>query len=114
MNTEAISEFQKARALSASRPLDSGSLAHAYALVGRTDEALQILDEAKKRDKYFPAYDIALIYVGLGQKDSAFEWLDKAVEERSPWLIHLTVDPRFDPIRLDPRFKNLIQRIGLV
>jgi TolB-like protein/DNA-binding winged helix-turn-helix (wHTH) protein/Tfp pilus assembly protein PilF len=114
MNTEAISEFQKARTLSASRPLDSASLAHAYALAGRRGEAQQILDEAKKRDKYFPAYDIALIYVGLGQKDSAFEWLDKAVEERSPWLIHLTVDPRFDPIRLDPRFKNLIQRIGLV
>jgi DNA-binding winged helix-turn-helix (wHTH) protein/TolB-like protein/Flp pilus assembly protein TadD len=114
MNTEAISEFQKARALSASRPLDSGSLAHAYALAGRTDEALQIINEAKKQDIYFPAYDIALIYVGLGHKDPAFEWLDKAVEEHSPWLIHLTVDPRFDPIRSDQRFKNLIQRIGLV
>jgi DNA-binding winged helix-turn-helix (wHTH) protein/Flp pilus assembly protein TadD len=114
MNTEAISEFQKARALSASRPLDSGSLAHAYALAGRTDEALQIINESKKQDIYFPAYDIALIYVGLGHKDPAFEWLDKAVEEHSPWLIHLTVDPRFDPIRSDQRFKNLIQRIGLV
>ena len=114
MYAEAISEFQKARALSATRPLDAGSLAHAYALAGRTAEALQIINEAKKQDSYFPAYDIALIYVGLGQKDPAFEWLDKAVEERSPWLIHLTVDPRFDPIRSDQRFKNLIQRIGLV
>lgn len=112
MYAEAISEFQRARALSATRPWDSGSLAHAYALAGRSAEARQMLDEAKNRDVYFPAYDIALIQLGLGQKDSAFEWLDKAVEERSPWLIHLTVDPRFDPIRSDARFKNLIQRIG--
>jgi tetratricopeptide (TPR) repeat protein len=113
MYAEAISEFQKARALSASRPSDSSSLAHAYALAGRTAEAQQILHKAKERDVYFPAYDIALIHVGLGQKDPAFEWLDQAVEERSPWLIHLTVDPRFDPLRSDRRFKNLIQQIGL-
>jgi tetratricopeptide (TPR) repeat protein len=113
MYSEAISEFQKARTLSASRPLDSASLAHAYALAGRRAEAQQILNDARNRDVYFPADDIALIYLGLGQKDPAFEWLDKAVEERSPWLIHLTVDPRFDSIRSDPRFKNLIQRIGI-
>jgi tetratricopeptide (TPR) repeat protein len=112
MYAEAISEFQKARTLSASRPLDSGSLAHAYALAGRTTEAQQILDKAKERNLYFPAFDIALIYVGLGQKAPAFEWLDKAVEERSPWLIHLTVDPRFDPLRTDARFKDLVDRVG--
>ncbi len=114
MYAEAISEFQKAESLSGARPLDSGSLGHAYAIAGRTAEARQILKKANERSlkAYFPAYDIAIIYVGLGEKDQALDWLEKAVQERSPWLIHLSVDPRFDPLRSDPRFTALVRRIG--
>jgi hypothetical protein len=49
----------------------------------------------------------------MGEKDQAFEWLDKAYEERSPWLIHLRVDPRFETLHSDPRFTNLVRRVGL-
>ncbi|HJU62328.1 MAG TPA: tetratricopeptide repeat protein, partial [Candidatus Binatia bacterium] len=114
MYAEAIAEFQKAKSLSGARPLDSGSLAHAYAIAGRTAEARQILKKVKERPPqvYFPPQDIALIHVGLGEKDQALDWLEKAVQERSPWLIHLGVDPRFDPLRSDPRFAALVRRIG--
>jgi tetratricopeptide (TPR) repeat protein len=114
MYEEAISEFQRSRTLSATRPLDSGSLGYAYALAGRPAEARQIVTKASEGwpQAYFPALDIALVYVGLNEKDLAFEWLEKAVEEHSPWLIHLNVDPRFDPIRSDPRFTRLVRRVG--
>jgi DNA-binding winged helix-turn-helix (wHTH) protein/TolB-like protein/Tfp pilus assembly protein PilF len=114
MYEEAISEFQRSRTLSATRPLDSGSLGYAYALAGRPAEARQIVTKAIEGwpQTYFPALDIALVYVGLNEKDLAFEWLEKAVEEHSPWLIHLNVDPRFDPIRSDPRFTRLVRRVG--
>ena len=62
---------------------------------------------------YFPPYHLALIYVGLGEKDEAFNMLEKAFEERYPWLIHLSVEPRLDPLRSEPRFKALVSRIGL-
>ena len=113
MSAEAISEFQKAKSLSGARPLDSGALGHAYAIAGNPAEARQILKKIKERPThiYFPAQDIALIHVGLGEKDQAFNWLEKAVQERSPWLTHLRVDPRFDPLRSDPRFTALLGRI---
>ena len=113
MHAEAISEFQKAESLSAARPLDSGSLGHAYAIAGKRAQARQILKRVSERSPqvYFPAHDVALMYVGLGEKDLALDWLEKAFQERSPWLIHLNVDPRFDPVRSDPRFRDLIRRL---
>ncbi len=62
---------------------------------------------------YFPSYHLALIYVGLGEKEQALNLLEKAYEERYPWLIHLSVEPRLDPLRSEPRFKALVSRIGL-
>ncbi|HET8669863.1 MAG TPA: tetratricopeptide repeat protein [Candidatus Saccharimonadales bacterium] len=113
MYAEAISEFHTAESLSGARPLDSGALAHAYAIAGKITEARQILKKVIERSPrvYFPSYDIALIYVGLGEKDLAFDWLERAFEERSPWLIHLNVDPRFDSVRADPRFRDLVDRL---
>jgi hypothetical protein len=70
------------------------------------------LEELSKQ-KYVPAFFIAIIYVGLGEKDQAFEWLEKAYQERNPNLVNLKVQPIFDPIRSDPRFANLVQRVRL-
>ena len=83
MYAEAISEFQKAESLSGARPLDSGALAHAYAIAGKRTEARQILKQVTERSSrvYFPAHDIALIYVALGEKELAFDWLEKAFQE---------------------------------
>jgi hypothetical protein len=58
-------------------------------------------------------FDSAIIYAGLGQRDQAFEWLEKPYKERSSWLAYLKADPRLDPLRSDPRFQELLLRVGL-
>ena len=62
---------------------------------------------------YIDPYSVALIYTGLGEKDRAFEWLGRAYEERSSWLNHLKVEPGFDSVRSDPRFTELLKKVGL-
>jgi len=86
-----------------------------YSLAGRHDEARKLLGEleALSKRKYVPPFFIAAVYIGLGEKDRAFEWLEKVYQERSPNLVNLKVQPLFDPIRSDPRFVNLLQRVGL-
>ncbi len=115
MYGEAISEFQKARDLSGESSNLAAGLGHAYALSGRREEALKILDELKGSSKegYISSYDIALIHLGLGQKDQAFEWLEKAYVEHSESLRYLKADPRHDSLRPDPRFADLLRRVGL-
>jgi len=70
------------------------------------------LEELSKR-RYVPPYNIALIYTGLGENDRAFEWLQKAYEERSSRLVWLKVVPEVDSLRADPRFQDLLRRVGL-
>ena len=62
---------------------------------------------------YVSPYYVAEIYTGLGDKDAAIEWLGKALDERSTWVVFLGVDPRFDPLRSDPRFAALLKRLNL-
>ena len=73
-----------------------------------------MLNELKGRSErsYVSPYFIALIYTGLGEKDKAFEWLEKAYHERHPYLAFLKVEPVFDTLRSDPRFADLLRRIG--
>jgi TolB-like protein/DNA-binding winged helix-turn-helix (wHTH) protein/Tfp pilus assembly protein PilF len=91
----------------------SGALGHAYAVAGRQAEARMLLRDLKESKNYFPPYQLALIHVGLGEKEEALNLLEKAYEERYPWLMHLAVEPRLDPLRSEPRFKTLINRLGL-
>jgi len=90
-------------------------IGHLYAVWGKRDEAQQILAELIKKSEqsYVSDYDVAVIYAGLGDKDQAFGWLDKAVEQHSFWLSWLKLDPRLDPLRSDPRFSNLLQRVRM-
>ena len=115
MYAEAITEFQKARELSGDSSNLAADLGHAYAISGRSEEALNIVDELKgmSKQRYVSSYDMAIIYLGLGQKDQAFEWLEKAYGEHSESLRYLKSDPRHDSIRLDPRFSDLVRRVGL-
>jgi hypothetical protein len=69
--------------------------------------------EEKSKDHYVSAYNFAVVYAGLGDRDRAFEWLDKAFLERSTWLIHVKWDERFAGLRDDRRFGGLLKRIGL-
>jgi serine/threonine protein kinase/Flp pilus assembly protein TadD len=85
---------------------------HAYAAWGKRGEALKILDELLKRRDVTP-YSIAEIYVGLGEKDRAFEWLEKAHGERNVQMVSLKVDPNLDSLRSDPRFADLLRRMNL-
>ena len=115
MYAEAIDEFQKALTLSNGTTLMKAHLGHAFAVAGKTNEAQQILDELKDRASqvYVPAYHIAVIHAGLGQTDMAFEWLEKAYEERAEFMVYLKADPRLDGLRADSRFLALIGRVGL-
>jgi TolB-like protein/Tfp pilus assembly protein PilF/tRNA A-37 threonylcarbamoyl transferase component Bud32 len=117
MFEEAIAGFQRALTVTkgADKILAMASLGHVYAVSGRKTEVRKILAELQRLSEhsYVPAHDMALVYAGLGQKDNAFAWLDKAYEEHSFNLSHLKVEPRFDPLRSDPRFADLLRRIGL-
>ncbi len=120
MHEQAIAEFKKAVELTnKDSPLFSpfylAGLAHAYALAGRRSEAEQVLQGLleRARQSYVSPFDIALIYAALGEKDTAFAWMAKAVTERSTWLVYSKWEPRLDPLRSDPRFQDLVRRIGL-
>jgi TolB-like protein/Flp pilus assembly protein TadD len=120
MHEQAIAQFKKAVEVSdKNSPLFSpfylAGLAHAYALAGRRSDAEQVLQGLleRARQSYVSPFDIALIYTALGQKDTAFAWMTKAVAERSTWLVMSKWEPRLDPLRSDPRFQDLLRRIGL-
>jgi TolB-like protein/DNA-binding winged helix-turn-helix (wHTH) protein len=109
----AITAFQKAVEFSGGNTAFKSNLAHAYAVAGRRNDAVAILNELEERSKheFLNPSEIALIYVGLDQKDQAMVWLEKAYEGRFDPVI-LTW-PAFDPLRSDPRFQDLVRRIGL-
>ncbi len=90
-------------------------LGHIYAATGKQGEAQKIIGELTEQSKqmYVDPYFLAQIHTALGDRDKAFQELEKAYEERSSWLVWLKVEPKFDSLRSDPRFTNLLQRIGL-
>ena len=109
-------EYQKAIQMSGNVTFTTAGLGHLYASSGRSAEARVIFDELRVRaqNTYVPAYDLALVCVGLGATDQAFEWLDRAYEERCGWLTYLKVEPRMDALRSDSRFNDLLRRLRLM
>ena len=112
---EALVQFQKGIELSGRGANGIASLAHAYGLAGQDTEVQKILVELKERAKteYVSSYQFAVIYLGLGQNERAIAALEDAYRERSTLLGYLKMDPRFAPVRSDPRFQNLLSRINL-
>jgi tetratricopeptide (TPR) repeat protein len=110
---EAIASLQSA--VSHSRaPLFLALLGHAYGLAGKKPDALNTLEELKARSKkeYVSPLDFALVYTGLGDRDMAFQWLETAYSERVMRIQELN-EPHFDSLRVDPRYANLLGRIGI-
>ena len=97
-------------------PAASGILVRAYALAGRRSDAMRVLAELKQRRKagYVPAGAFVNAYLGLGDKEQTFYWLEQAYREQSNILQFLKTHPYFDPVRNDPRFTALIHRVGLL
>ncbi len=115
MHQEAIEAFQKARAYSGDSPVMTMALGYAYAQAGQNDEAHRILAELHRlaETRYVSPLYISAVHAALGERDAAFEWLEKAYEDRSDYLVYLKVEPMADPLRSDPRFLQLTERIGL-
>jgi TolB-like protein/Tfp pilus assembly protein PilF len=111
---DGIAEFEKGLVISPGNTLALTNLAYAYAVTSRRTEAQKTLDQlnALSKERYVPAFYIARIYAGLGEKDKAFEWLEKAYEERSI-TGEIRVTELYDPLRSDPRFADLLRRMNL-
>jgi eukaryotic-like serine/threonine-protein kinase len=112
---EAGAEFRKALQLSEGDTNELAALGYAQAVSRQESEARKILEElmTRSRDTYVQPVWIAVIELGLGDRDQAFEWLEKAYSDRSAWLVNLKVDPFFDSVRTDPRYADLLRRVGL-
>ena len=112
---EAIAALQKSRELETSNPSTLGYLGHVYGVAGKKADAEKTLQELKEisKQRYVPPYNFACVYAGLGDKDQAFEWLERAYTERDFYLTLLKVEPAMDNLRSEPRFAGLLKRVGL-
>ena len=112
---QAIAASEKAVELSQRSPGALGMLGLVYGLAGRKDDANKVLNELLELNKrrYVTPAALANVYIGLDNKDQAFIWLEKALEERSNYIAYLKVFPILDPLRSDSRFASLVQRVGL-
>jgi serine/threonine protein kinase/tetratricopeptide (TPR) repeat protein len=113
---ESIAEFQRALELERDNPEIWSGLGHAYALSGKKAEAQKVLVHLKglSAHSYVAPFDFAVIYAGLGEQDQAIAWLNRAYVDRSYYMaVYLTTDARLDSLRSDPRFADLLRRVGL-
>jgi TolB-like protein/Tfp pilus assembly protein PilF len=112
---ESEAAFQRAVHLSPNMPRVHGALGRTFALSGRKKQALEVLGklDAFAKTRYVSPMEFAWIYFALEQTDHGFRWLTRASEDRAFELIHLKVDPRFDPLRDDRRFVAIMKKLGL-
>jgi len=120
----AIREFEEGGRLLGAQAL-MGRLGHALALAGRRTEALHLVEKLKKgfasatpgnpflSPTPYASLDIALVYVGLGEHDPALEWLERARDDRVPEVVHFKCEPIYDPLQKEPRFRAILESIGL-
>jgi TolB-like protein len=111
---QAIIAYQQAIAAGGIQLLKA-ELGHAYAMAGQRGEALEIRKELEDlaQRRYVSPFDMAILNIGLGDKNQALAWLEKSYTERERWMVQLKVAPVLDPLRSDPRFDDLVRRVGL-
>ncbi len=112
---QAVTELKQAVNLSGSSTRMLSGLGQAYGLWGKRTEAQKIIVQLQRlsKQRYVSPLYIAMVYATLGDKDNAFDWLEKAYEDHAPWLIELGIEPCWDKLRPDPRFTDLLRRVGL-
>jgi TolB-like protein/DNA-binding winged helix-turn-helix (wHTH) protein/Tfp pilus assembly protein PilF len=112
---QAITELRRAAAISQNSPPVLAALARTYAVSGRTTEARNLLDQLMQQAKkqYVSPFYVAIVYAGLGQKDQALDWLEKAYSDHSNAIVFLKVDPQMDTLRASPRFHELQRKLRL-
>ena len=114
MFPEAIRELEKAVDFSGGSPVYLASLAHAYGMTGRRRDTVRVIDQLKNLAgrRYVASFDMALAWLGLGDHERTLASLETSVEDRSPRLLFLSVEPRFDALRFNARFQALVRRVG--
>jgi TolB-like protein/Flp pilus assembly protein TadD len=115
MNAEAIAELKAKGVTPGEVPLMDAVLGLAYSVGGKPEQTKRIVEafKAQAKKRYIPATYFGMLYAGLGDKEQAFIWLEKAYEERADGLTWLNVEPMLDPLRPHPRFQDLVRRMGL-
>ena len=115
MFAEAVAEARKAREHSGGSTHPMSFLGYALAKSGKQEEARGLLDELLKisDERYVPPYHIALIYNGLDERDKTLTWLERGYEQRDPKMVFLKVKPKWNNLRSDPRFTDLLHPVGL-
>ena len=114
----AVTNFQRAIKASNNNPIAKSALGHAFAISGNQTESLEIFRELEtsSNQQYVSPYCLSIILAGLGKQDEAFTWLNKAVDDKSVWMIHLhfSADPRFKDLKMDKRFTEILKRIKMI
>ena len=112
---DAIAEFRRIESALHGWPVVRAAIGHVQGVSGRTREALETLAglEQLAKERYVTPYGVALVHAGLGDTDQALAWLARALGDRSHWLVWLRLDPRLDALRADPRYADLLLRVGL-
>ena len=114
MHERAIAAAQRTVELSRSAPTFVGFLGVEYAAAGYRDEAQDILEQLQElsKQRYVTPYLVAQIHASLGERDEALRWLESGYRERAAWMVLLKIDSRFDGLRSDPRFQDLLRRMN--
>jgi TolB-like protein/Flp pilus assembly protein TadD/tRNA A-37 threonylcarbamoyl transferase component Bud32 len=114
-NKEALAEYQKALSLSPDSPTTLSRMGYMLAVQGRREEAEQILVRLTdlSKSQYLSAMNMVRVLVGLGDREAAFHWLERACEEHSTAMAYINADPIYDPLRSDPRFADVLRRMNL-
>ena|SRR5438874_2598325 len=113
MYAEAINEYQRTISLDGETTSCLIYVGHVYAVSGKRDQALAILKKLKTTKEHVSPAELAILYTGLGDKEAAFQSLERAYSAHDPQMQYLKVLPHYDPLRSDPRFTDLMLRVGL-
>jgi len=116
MFAEAVAEARKAKGLSGVATRPTAFLGYALAKSGRRAEARTELEGLLKlsKERYVSPYSIAMIYNGLGKREETLAWLERGYQQREPRMVFLKAEPKWNNLRDDPRFQDLLRRVGLV